>query len=48
MRDGEAPLEFEADVLEGLSRPQKALAPKYFYDEVGSALFEAICKTPEY
>jgi dimethylhistidine N-methyltransferase len=48
MLDGEAPLEFEADVLEGLSRPQKALAPKYFYDEVGSALFEAICKTPEY
>jgi len=39
---------FEADVREGLSRPQKMLAPKYFYDEVGSALFEGICRTPEY
>jgi dimethylhistidine N-methyltransferase len=44
----DANAQFEADVLEGLSRPQKALAPKYFYDEAGSALFEAICRTPEY
>jgi dimethylhistidine N-methyltransferase len=48
MLDGEATPQFEADVLEGLSRPQKTLAPKYFYDEIGSALFEAICRTPEY
>jgi dimethylhistidine N-methyltransferase len=48
MLDGETTTAFEADVLEGLSRPQKALAPKYFYDEAGSALFEAICRTPEY
>jgi len=48
MLDGEATTQFEADVLDGLSRPQKTLAPKYFYDEVGSALFEAICRTPEY
>jgi len=48
MLDGEANTQFEADVLEGLSRPQKTLAPKYFYDEAGSALFEAICQTPEY
>jgi dimethylhistidine N-methyltransferase len=47
MLDGEAS-PFEADVLAGLSRPQKALAPKYFYDEAGSALFESICRTPEY
>jgi dimethylhistidine N-methyltransferase len=46
--DASANAPFEADVLEGLSRPQKALAPKYFYDEAGSALFEAICRTPEY
>lgn len=39
---------FRDDVTEGLSRPQKALVPKYFYDEVGSALFEAICALPEY
>jgi len=34
--------------LDGLSQLQKTLAPKYFYDDVGSALFEAICRTPEY
>ena len=39
---------FLDDVLAGLSRPQKALAPKYFYDARGSALFEAICHQPEY
>jgi dimethylhistidine N-methyltransferase len=39
---------FLQDVLEGLSRPRKALSPKYFYDERGSALFEAICELPEY
>jgi dimethylhistidine N-methyltransferase len=48
MLDGEANTQFEADVLGGLSRPQKTLAPKYFYDEAGSVLFEAICQTPEY
>ncbi|WP_233344970.1 L-histidine N(alpha)-methyltransferase [Burkholderia cepacia] len=40
--------EFGRDVLEGLSRPAKSLPPKYFYDAQGSALFEAICATPEY
>ncbi|WP_091738063.1 ergothioneine biosynthesis protein EgtB [Phenylobacterium immobile] len=39
---------FEADALEGLSRPQKAMSPKYFYDEEGSRLFESICDLPEY
>jgi dimethylhistidine N-methyltransferase len=39
---------FRDDVLHGLAQPQKALAPKYFYDAVGSALFEAICALPEY
>lgn len=39
---------FARDVLEGLSRPAKSLPPKYFYDAQGSALFEAICATPEY
>ena len=37
-----------AEILEGLSRTQKSLSPKYFYDERGSALFEAICELPEY
>ncbi|WP_081716243.1 ergothioneine biosynthesis protein EgtB [Paraburkholderia mimosarum] len=39
---------FARDVLEGLSRPVKSLPSKYFYDAQGSALFEAICATPEY
>jgi len=36
------------EVIAGLSRPQKVLPAKYFYDEQGSRLFEAITKLPEY
>lgn len=36
------------DVREGLSKKQKSLPPKHFYDERGSRLFDEICKTPEY
>ena len=39
---------FREDVIEGLSLPQKALSPKYFYDGEGSRLFEAICRLKEY
>jgi dimethylhistidine N-methyltransferase len=39
---------FLDEVVTGLAQPQKALPPKYFYDARGSALFEAICETPEY
>ncbi len=39
---------FLDDVREGLSRPQKALSPKYFYDAAGSDLFEQITRLPEY
>ncbi len=39
---------FREDVVAGLSLPQKALPPKYFYDARGSRLFEAICRLPEY
>ena len=35
-------------MIAGLSRPQKALPPKYFYDDTGSRLFERICRLPEY
>ncbi|MGB0721461.1 MAG: L-histidine N(alpha)-methyltransferase [Gammaproteobacteria bacterium] len=35
-------------VVEGLSRTEKAIPPKFFYDEVGSELFDAICAQPEY
>jgi L-histidine N-alpha-methyltransferase len=36
------------DVACGLSRPQKELPPKYFYDRRGSELFEEITRLPEY
>ena len=36
------------DVREGLSCPFKELPPKYFYDERGSRLYEAITELPEY
>ncbi|GJD48199.1 Histidine N-alpha-methyltransferase [Methylobacterium crusticola] len=39
---------FAQDVLAGLSAPRKHLAAKYFYDQRGSALFEAITRQPEY
>ncbi len=39
---------FRADVIEGLSRPQKTLPCKYLYDDAGSHLFERICELPEY
>jgi dimethylhistidine N-methyltransferase len=39
---------FLRDVLAGLSRQQKSLAPKYFYDARGSKLFAEICELPEY
>src|ERR1700745_3623519 len=40
--------EFASDVRNGLSKPQKELHSKYLYDELGSALFEAITHLPEY
>ena len=40
--------EFLEDVLEGLSRPQKALPGKYLWDETGSLLFDRICASPDY
>jgi dimethylhistidine N-methyltransferase len=39
---------FADDVLRGLRCPHKSLSPKYFYDDIGSTLFEAICALPEY
>ncbi len=40
--------QFRADVLRGLRAPKKELPCKYFYDEVGSALFEQITELDEY
>ena len=41
--------EFAEDLRIGLTKPgQREILSKYLYDEVGSALFEAICLLPEY
>jgi|SRR5579875_2818426 len=39
---------FAFDVADGLSRKQKKLLPRYFYDDLGAVLFEAITLLPEY
>jgi L-histidine Nalpha-methyltransferase len=36
------------DVLDGLSSSPKSLPPKWFYDSVGSDLFDQITRLPEY
>ena len=39
---------FAADVIAGLTSTPKRLPPKYFYDSIGSHLFERITTLPEY
>ena len=39
---------FAADVRAGLLARPKSLPPRWFYDALGSALFEAICRLPWY
>jgi uncharacterized SAM-dependent methyltransferase len=39
---------FFDDVLAGLQAEPKRVPPKYFYDEVGSQLFQRITALPEY
>ena len=41
-----APEDFHTDVIAGLSRQTKRLSPKFFYDELGSQLFDAITRLP--
>jgi dimethylhistidine N-methyltransferase len=40
--------EFASAVFDGLSRPQKTLPCRFFYDARGSELFEEITRLPEY
>jgi dimethylhistidine N-methyltransferase len=40
--------DLRTDVLAGLAAHPKSIPPKYFYDESGCQLFEAICRQPEY
>ena len=41
-------IDFLNDVIEGLLAPTRSLPSKYFYDEIGSALFDEICELDEY
>ena len=43
-----APPEFAAELAETLRRQPRQIPSKYLYDELGSALFEAICRLPWY
>jgi len=36
------------DILQGMTKRQKSIPAKYFYDARGSQLFDQICMTPEY
>ena len=40
--------DFFSEVLQGLQRQPRQIPPKFFYDERGSELFDAICRTDEY
>jgi dimethylhistidine N-methyltransferase len=40
--------DFARDVRAGLTASQKWLPPRWFYDDLGSSLFDAICFLPEY
>ena len=44
----ESTRQLASEVRTDLSKPQKELHSKYLYDELGSALFEAITRLPEY
>ena len=37
-----------SEIMQGLRAPRKSINPKYFYDQRGSRLFEAITRLPEY
>jgi L-histidine N-alpha-methyltransferase len=41
-------LDARSELLRALDQPLASIAPKYFYDRLGSALFTAICELPEY
>jgi len=42
------PIEVRAGIRRGLMRAPREIAPKWFYDDAGSELFERICTLPEY
>jgi dimethylhistidine N-methyltransferase len=40
--------DFASDLLAALGATPRSIAPKYFYDDEGSKLFDQICDLPEY
>lgn len=44
----DGPAQRRAELLAGLRREDARLSPKFFYDAQGCALYEAICRLPEY
>ena len=46
--DDAALAQFASDVREFLGRTPRQLPSRYFYDPLGSALFDAICRLPWY
>lgn len=44
----DAKIAFKQDVAQGLSLAQKQIPSKYFYDEIGSDLFNQITRHPDY
>lgn len=46
--DGSFRIAMLGEVMEGLSRPEKEISSKYFYDTRGSELFESITRLEEY
>jgi L-histidine N-alpha-methyltransferase len=45
---GVSTADFARDVREGLTAARKSLPPRWFYDDLGSSLFDTICFLPEY
>ena len=39
---------FAEEIALSLKHEPKVISPKYFYDNLGSKLFDKICKLPEY
>ncbi len=39
---------FSEEVIRGMKRKPRTISPKFFYDQTGSEIFDAICETDEY
>jgi len=48
LEERDSPFRLAADARRGLTSDPRVMPPKYFYDERGSRLFEAITRLPEY